>query len=149
IPHRLPESARARCHDAALLTAQSQPSGVRLVFRTAATRVVLDVLRTTIRYQGAPPRPEGRYELHIDGEPFAETTASGGGVRYVDMATGSTETEYGPMGSVDFAALPSGDKEITIWLPHNETTRLVALRCDAAIAPAPASGKRVWLHHGS
>ncbi len=36
-----------------------------------------------------------------------------------------------------------------IWLPYNELTALVALRTDAPVEPAPASGRRTWLHHGS
>ncbi len=40
-------------------------------------------------------------------------------------------------------------KDIEIWLPHNETTELVALRTDAPVEPAPDRGRKVWLHHGS
>uniref|UniRef100_UPI0031D5ABD8 GDSL-type esterase/lipase family protein n=1 Tax=Inquilinus sp. TaxID=1932117 RepID=UPI0031D5ABD8 len=57
--------------------------------------------------------------------------------------------EPGPAGTVRFAGLPDRDKAIEIWLPHNETTELLALRTDAPVAPAAASARRVWLHHGS
>ena len=40
-------------------------------------------------------------------------------------------------------------KDVEIWLPHDETTELVALRTDAPVEPAPAGGRPVWLHHGS
>lgn len=40
-------------------------------------------------------------------------------------------------------------KDIEIWLPHNETTELVALRTDAPVEPVVAADRAVWLHHGS
>ncbi|MBQ1162110.1 lipase, partial [Streptomyces sp. A73] len=36
LPHRLPARARAQCDDGQLAMAESQPSGVRVVFRTRA-----------------------------------------------------------------------------------------------------------------
>jgi hypothetical protein len=65
------------------------------------------------------------------------------------MATGSVETRPGPAGTVRFAGLPGREKDVEIWLPHNEMTQLVALRTDAPVEAAPDSDRRVWLHHGS
>src|SRR4051812_5245900 len=67
LPHRLPARARAQCADGQLAMAEAQPSGVRLAFRTRATAVELDALRTKMAYRGAPPRPDGVYDLRIDG----------------------------------------------------------------------------------
>jgi hypothetical protein len=102
LPHRLPARARAQCADGQLAMAEAQPSGVRLVFRTRATVVELDTLRTKMDYQGAPPRADGVYDL------------------MVDMATGSAETRPGPVGTVHFPGLPDRVKDVEIWLPHNE-----------------------------
>ncbi|MFI7366945.1 GDSL-type esterase/lipase family protein [Streptomyces sp. NPDC050149] len=148
-PHRLPAWARAQCADGQLAMAEAQPSGVRLVFRTRATVIELDALRTRTAYVGAPPRPDGVYDLLIDGRPAGQAGATGGNVLVVDMTTGSVETRPGPVGTVRFAGLAEGAKDIEIWLPYNETTELVALRTDAAVEPAPDSGRKVWLHHGS
>ncbi|MGW0934147.1 GDSL-type esterase/lipase family protein [Streptomyces sp. NPDC002666] len=148
-PHRLPAWARAQCADGQLAMAEAQPSGVRLVFRTRATTIELDALRTRTAYVGAPPRPDGVYDLLVDGRPAGQAGATGGNVLVVDMTTGSVETRPGPVGTVRFAGLPEGAKDIEIWLPYNETTELVALRTDAAVEPAPDSGRKVWLHHGS
>ncbi|MFJ2089239.1 GDSL-type esterase/lipase family protein [Streptomyces sp. NPDC087901] len=148
-PHRLPARARAQCADGQLAMAEAQPSGVRLVFRTRATAVELDALRTKTAYRGAPPRPDGVYDLLVDGRLAGQDRASGGNVLMVDMTTGSAETLPGPVGTVRFAGLPEGDKDIEIWLPYNESTELVALRTDAPVEPAPDSGRKVWLHHGS
>ncbi|MFJ5105086.1 GDSL-type esterase/lipase family protein [Streptomyces sp. NPDC088554] len=149
LPHRLPAWARRQIPDGQLAMAEAQPSGVRVVFRTRATRVELDVLPTRTVYEGAPPRPDGVYDLLVDGRPAGRATASGGHVLTVDMATGSAVTQPGPVGSVRFAGLPAGRKDVEIWLTYREITELVALRTDAPVEPAPDHGRRVWLHHGS
>ncbi|MCX5555943.1 GDSL-type esterase/lipase family protein [Streptomyces sp. NBC_00038] len=149
LPHRLPARARAQCADGQLAMAEAQPSGVRLVFRTRATAVELDTLPTKTLYLGAPPRPDGQYDLLVDGRPAGRASAPGGNVLAVDMSTGSAETRPGPVGTVRFAGLPDRMKDVEIWLPYNEITQLVALRTDAPVEPAPDRGRKVWLHHGS
>ncbi|MCW2888583.1 MAG: hypothetical protein JWL58_5445 [Streptosporangiaceae bacterium] len=149
LPHRLPAWARAQCADAQLAMAEAQPSGVRLVFRTRATAVELDTLPTKLVYVGAPTRPDGVYDLLADGRLAGQASVTGGNTLVVDMTTGTAENQPGPAGTLRFTALPDGVKDVEIWLPHNETTELVALRTDAPIEPIPAGGRRAWLHHGS
>ncbi|WP_045557908.1 GDSL-type esterase/lipase family protein [Streptomyces sp. FxanaA7] len=149
LPHRLPARARAQCSDPQLAMVESQPSGVRLVLRTRATAVELDTLRTKRTYVGAPPRPDGLYDLVVDGRPTARASVPDGNTLTIDMTTGTAEHRPGPPGTVSFTDLPDGLKTIEIWLPHNETTELVALRTDAPVEPAADPGRRVWLHHGS
>ncbi|MFF5476049.1 GDSL-type esterase/lipase family protein [Streptomyces sp. NPDC012935] len=149
LPHRLPARARAQSADEQLAMAESQPSGVRLVFRTRATAVELDALRTKRSYVGAPPRPDGVYDLIVDGGLAGQGSVTGGNVVTVDMMAGTTEDRPGPAGTVRFTGLPAGDKDVEIWLPHNETTELIALRTDAPVEPARDPGRKVWLHHGS
>ncbi|OWA13542.1 lipase [Streptomyces sp. CS113] len=149
LPHRLPATARAQNTDGQLAMAESQPSGVRLALRTRATALELDTLPTKRAYVGAPPRPDGVYDLLVDGRPAGRGTVAGGNTLTIDMTAGTAGVEPGPVGTLRFADLPEGDKDIEIWLPHNETTELVALRTDAPVEPAPDPGRRVWLHHGS
>lgn len=149
LPHRLPARARAQSTDAQLAQSEGQPSGVRLVFRTRARTVELDALRTKMAYRGVPPRPDGVYDLFVDGTLTAQAGVGGGNVRWIDMTTGEAGFEPGAPGTVRFAGLPDRDKIIEIWLPWNERTELAALRTDAPVEPAPPSGRRVWLHHGS
>lgn len=150
LPHRLPAAARARFDgDEELARAESQPSGVRVVFRTRATVVELGLLRTVVGYRGVPPAPDGAYDLHIDGEPTGRTTASGGDVVLVDLADGSRKTFPGRIGSVRFDGLPGREKDVEIWLPYTETAELIDLRTDAPVTAVAPSGRRVWLHHGS
>lgn len=149
LPHRLPARARAQCADGQLAMAESQPSGVRLVFSTRATAVELDTLPTKRVYVGAPPRPDGVYDLVVDGRLAGQGSVSGGDTLTVDMTTGTAENRPGPVGTLRFTGMPAVTKTVEIWLPHNETTELVALRTDALVEPAPAAGRKVWLHHGS
>ncbi|MFB7188714.1 GDSL-type esterase/lipase family protein [Streptomyces sp. NPDC056230] len=150
LPHRLPARARRQIPDDQLAMAEAQPSGVRLAFRTRATAIELDTLPTKRVYQGFPAPADGVYDLLVDGVLAAQATVTGGNVRTVtDMLTQSAELSEGPPGTARFHGLPTGDKNIEIWLPHTEITELIALRTNASIEQAPDNGRRVWLHHGS
>ncbi|MER7763729.1 GDSL-type esterase/lipase family protein [Streptomyces sp. NPDC097619] len=150
LPHRLPARARRQIPDDRLAVAESQPSGVRLAFRTRSTVVELDTVPTKRVHRGFPPPPDGVYELLVDGRPTARTTVAGGDLRTVtDLVTQEYELTEGPPGTARFDGLPAGDKDVEIWLPHTETTELIALRTLAPVEPARDHGRRVWLHHGS
>jgi hypothetical protein len=129
--------------------AEAQPSGVRLALRTRATAIELETVPTKRCYVGAPPRPDGVYELLVDGRPAGRGTVTGGDTLVIDMTAGTFETRRGPAGTVRFTGLPATQKNLEIWLPHDEQTELVALRTDAPVRPVARTGRKVWLHHGS
>jgi hypothetical protein len=149
LPHRLPARARAQCTDPQLAAAEAQPSGVRLAFRTHATVVELELLRTRTILAGVPERPDGTVDLTIGGRLVAQAGTSGGDVVRVDMSTGQAEFERGAPATVRFDGLSGRDEDLEIWLPFHERTEIVALRTDAPITPLPAGHRRAWLHHGS
>ncbi len=149
LPHRLPRHARRQIVDDQLRMAESQSSGVRVAFRTRATTIELDTRPTKRVYPGAPPRPDGVYDLLVDGRLAAQTTVSGGNTLTIDMASGGFQTTPGPAGTARFAGLDDRPKDVEIWLPWDETTELIALRTDAPVEPLPDNGRPVWLHHGS
>ncbi|MEV0124417.1 GDSL-type esterase/lipase family protein [Streptomyces sp. NPDC050703] len=149
LPHRLPARARTQNTDAQVARAEAMSSGVRLVLRTRATVVELTALRTRVAHEGAPPGPDGVYDLLVDGRPAGRRSVTGGNVLLMDLSTGATETRPGPVGTVRFAGLPARDKDVEIWLPHDEITELVSLRADAPVEPRPVGDRTVWLHHGS
>jgi hypothetical protein len=149
LPHRLPAWARAQCPDAQLMMAESQPSGVRLAFQTMATVLELVVLPTKRAYDALPPRPDGVYDLFIDGQLAHQGSVEGGRVLHIDMATGSASLAEGEAQTLRFSGLPGEGKIVELWLPHDEVTELVALRSDAALFPVADPGKRRWVHHGS
>ncbi|MGC5003207.1 GDSL-type esterase/lipase family protein [Streptomyces sp. DT203] len=149
LPHRLPARARQQIPDGQLAMAESQPSGVRLAFRTRATAVELDVVATKRVYVGAPPRPDGVYELLVDGRLAGRAGATEGDTLTIDMASGTAQTRRGPVETLRFTDLPDEEKDVEIWLPHDETTQLAALRTNAPVHTPLPSGRKVWLHHGS
>ncbi|MFF5084614.1 SGNH/GDSL hydrolase family protein [Actinoplanes sp. NPDC000266] len=149
LPHRLPGWARAQTPDPQLAMVEAQPSGVRLVFRTRATTIELLTVPTKRVFTGLPPRPEGVYDLLVDGALTAQSTAIGGTVITIDMSTGTSGYQPGSPVAVPFTTLPAGDKTVEIWLPHNETTELVAVRSDAPIEPGADARGTIWVHHGS
>ncbi len=149
MPHRLPAWARAQCADPQLGMAEAQPSGVRLVFRTAATDIALDVFPIRRSYAGMPPRPVGVYDLLVDGRLVRQCSADGGDTVILDMKAGTSTTQPGEIARLVFGGLPAHDKRVEIWLPYSEITELVALRASAPVEPVGDDGRRVWLHHGS
>jgi len=149
LPQRLPAWARAQCPDGQLLMAASQPSGVRLVFSTEATALELITLPTKRAYAGLPRRPDGVYDLLIDGVLMRQASATHGTWLNIDMAAGSFGVEAGEPQALRFDGLPARDKLVEIWLPHDEKTELISLRSDAPVIAVAVSGKRRWLHHGS
>ena len=149
LPQRLPAWARAQCPDVQLALAVAQPAGVRLAFRTAASSVELLVLPTKRRYGKMAPRPDGIYDVLVDGQLVRQASAPGGKILDIDMISGATGVRPGEPQLLRFADLPPGEKTVEIWLPHDETTELVSLRADAPVSPLGITGQRRWLHHGS
>ncbi|AIT62083.1 GDSL-type esterase/lipase family protein [Corynebacterium doosanense] len=147
-PHRLPSFARRQNSDPQMAMVEAQPAGARLVLRTAATRIDLVVLRSRPMYGGTVGRPDGIYDLVIDGELSGHATSSGGDRLILDPATGFSHSEPGPEATISFTGLPARDKTVEIWFPHNELTRIVDLRVDAPVQPVPRDRPR-WVHHGS
>lgn len=148
-PHRLPARARAQCADPQLAMAESQPSGVRLAFRTRATDIELDVVPTRYTYAGVPPRPAGIYDVLVDGKLTQQASAASGDTVTIDMASGAASKQSGPVATLRFTGLPGRDKKVEVWLPYNEITELVALRTNAQVEPAASNDGKIWLHHGS
>lgn len=146
LPHRLPVAVRRRDADAQLLLMEAQPSGVRVVLDTTATAVSLDVHATRVAYRGLP-RPRGVVQVLVDGAPHASHLLTGGDRVELDLATGSQQLLPGPAERVTVDLAP-GDKNVEIWLPHNEQVELITLQSDAPVMPVRGEGRR-WVHHGS
>jgi hypothetical protein len=150
LPHRLPPGARAQFPEDALLEAvEAQPSGVRLVFRTAATVVELNVLPGKLQFAGSPPRPACPYDLLVDGRLTAQASVDGGNLLHLSLGSRQLEVTPGSPGTVRFEGLPAGMKDVEIWLPHLESVELIAVRADAPADPSTDNGRPRWLHHGS
>ena len=83
--------------------------------------------------------------------PQPSGVASAAGVIALEPLAGTTVERPGPAGVVDLVLGGDGtvERDVEIWLPPGETTRLVALTTDAPVsAPWPVDAPR-WVHHGS
>lgn len=149
LPHRLPARARAQCSDPQLAMVEAEPSGVRLVFDSAATTIELDVMSLRRQIVGVPPRPVGVYDLCIDGRLHSQQSVKDATILRLDMVSGTTVREPAGVQTLRFDDLPSTDKRVEIWLPYNEITELGALRANAPITPSTDKARPVWVHHGS
>ena len=140
-PHRLPAWARAQGDDPQLAMTEAQPSGVRLVFRTAATVLELDTLPTKRVYVGLPARAQGVYDLCVDGQLLQQQTAIGGKTIRIDITNGTTVHEPGQVQTLRFEGLSGQVKLIEIWLPHDETTELGSSISQGSNAASPTG---IW-----
>jgi hypothetical protein len=130
---------------------EEQPSGVRLVFRTTARRIALDVRAFRTAIVGGPVPSGGLYDVVVDGAVAAQAAASQYAVLWLDPLAGRTTTVGPvPLSTVTFAPLAAGEKSVEIWLPFGEITWLVGLRTDGPVTSSTSGdmGPR-WLHHGS
>ncbi|MDR5759218.1 SGNH/GDSL hydrolase family protein [Caballeronia sp. LZ035] len=148
-PHRLPAWARKQCPDPQLMLAEAKPSGVRLVFDTAATDIELDVLPTRHVHAGAPTRLSGLHDLVVDGHLAQQRRAEGGDTITVNAATNTTSVQSDGPVTLAFSGLPERSKRIEIWLPHDELSVLAALRTNGRIEAVSTEGRTIWMHHGS
>jgi hypothetical protein len=148
-PRRLPGWTRSQLPSEFCDMVVAQPSGVRLEFGTAATRLQLDVLITRTRFADAPTvQPAGAFDLVIDGSPTQRLPVAQGNVLVLDIERGG-ELVPGEPSTVTFGPLPGGFKEIEIWLPHACQVELIALRADGPVREPAARDRPRWVHHGS
>jgi lysophospholipase L1-like esterase len=146
-PHRLPAWVGRQLGDPQLAAMEAQPSGVRLAFATAATAVEVVLHPTRLAYRQVE-RPRGAVDLVVDGAVLASEPLTGGDAVQTDLATGTSTLLPGAPQAVALGGLPAGDKVVEVWLPHNESVEVVALRADAPVRPA-ADDRPAWVHHGS
>ncbi|MEU1631103.1 GDSL-type esterase/lipase family protein [Streptomyces sp. NPDC020096] len=150
LPRRLPAWTKEQYQDPSVYGVTVMPSGVRLVFRTDARDLEFEVLTSTGQLDtDAQPRPTGMLELLVDGVLAGRRQAPVGNVLRMAAPGAVQRLIPGEPGTVRFAGLPAGMKNIELWLPQQTPTELVAVRADGEVlAPLP-DGRRRWVHHGS
>lgn len=147
--HRLPERALPRIPTEFFRTVEAQPSGIRLVARSAATELELVVSTTALMAFGDDPTISwGRFDLVIDGRLHSSFEAASGGLRRLDFTANNSVVTPGSPVTVSFGGLPAHDKSIELWLPHDVEVTVASIRADAALA-LPEDPRPVWLHYGS
>ncbi|WP_432947436.1 GDSL-type esterase/lipase family protein [Kribbella sp. CA-253562] len=146
-PHRLPRRVRERYADAQLQLMEAQPSGVHVAVVTTARRLTLEVHATRVAYRGVK-RARGNIDVVVDGIFHTSHTLAEGDSVELDLQTGTNTFVPGSSDSVTVEDLPAGEKNVEIWLPHNEQVDLIGLQSDAPVYAVTPAGP-IWLHHGS
>ncbi|CAM5355539.1 hypothetical protein SALBM311S_04949 [Streptomyces alboniger] len=140
LPHRLPARARAQCADPA-----AGHGGVPTLRRTAGLphpghhrRTGHPPPRAGLRGRTAPPgRCVRTARRRSPGGPGQRERRCHPHHRHDHQ---DHRAPARPHGTVRFTGLPGTDKNVEIWLPHNETTELVALRTNTPVEPRPTPG---------
>ncbi|MGO4276833.1 hypothetical protein AB4Z22_44580, partial [Paenibacillus sp. TAF58] len=118
LPRRLGEVARRQIPDDFMRASVSQSAGIRLAFRTSATRIELTVLATKMIESETAPMPAATYELVVDGA-VVQTRASTAGKRFV--FTFERPNAYlvdGEPDTLAFDGLSAEPKNVELWLPY-------------------------------
>ncbi|TDB89637.1 lipase [Actinomadura sp. KC216] len=146
IPRRLPAWTRPQLTDPYLRLMVPRPAGVRLVFRTEADSVELDVFVTRFRNAYFPLFPVA-FDAVANRRRVITEEVRGGDVCVV-RAGQVVETERGKPETIRFEGLGTSWKDVEIWLPQAAIVELRELRADGIVAPGELPGRR-WVHYGS
>jgi lysophospholipase L1-like esterase len=146
--HRLPSWAHEQHNDIALPMLETMPSGGRLELVTDATTIELDVDALLLQLLPEPVLPAA-FDLVVDGELFDGQQTTDGTTLVMDRRTEAFDIQPGRPTTIRFDGLPSGEKNVELWLPNAAAVRLRELRVDGtARAPEPGTARR-WVHYGS
>lgn len=149
LPKRLSIESERQIPDDFMRASVSQCAGIRLAFRTTATRIELSVQATKLIESEIAPMPPAHYELFVDGELFQRRSSTAGNRLVFTFEKPDAYLVAGGPDTLRFDSLPPHEKEIELWLPYTDEVELLELWTDAPVTgPAPAERLR-WLHHGS
>lgn len=143
---RLPDWVQRRiAGDPILPFIAANGSGVRLSFKTSATRVSLRMLLTEIRL-GQKPRLPVEATAVVDGvihRFIFDEVANSINIVIPDATRFSNDES-----AVELDLPGDAQKTVEIWLPQNCTAVITAFEADAEII-AQTSSKPKWVHYGS
>jgi lysophospholipase L1-like esterase len=148
-PRRLPDWTRLQV-PLMLETMLRMPSGVRLAFRTDSKSVELTLLISKLVAKGTSAPVVG-LNLEVEGEPLRFVpTRKGNTVIYSITDPDDVSIERGEADVVRFDDLPSGVKNVQVWLPHNAYVELREFKLDpGSILESSNDPSRHWVHYGS
>ncbi|QXJ25165.1 lipase [Actinomadura graeca] len=146
VPRRLPAWTRPRITDPYMRLMVPRPAGVRLVLRTDADALELDVFVTRFRNAHFPLFPV-EFDAVVGGTRVVSRPARRGDLCVV-RAGEVAGTEPGEPETIRFDGLGTGWKDVEVWLPQAAVVELRALRADGTVTPGRPP-RRKWVHYGS
>ncbi|MUN35275.1 GDSL-type esterase/lipase family protein [Actinomadura litoris] len=146
IPRRLPAWTRPQITDPYMRLMVPRPAGVRLVLRTDAGALELDVFVTRFRNAYFPLFPVA-FDAVVDGTRVLSRPVRDGDLCIV-RAGAVTDTVRGVPETIRFDGLGPGWKDVEVWLPQAAVVELRDLRADGAVTPGRLP-ERKWVHYGS
>lgn len=148
-PRRLPRAVCERTSDPALELMALMTSGVRLRFATTSTSFTLRVHTLRLEVQSdLPAWPAPQVSVLVDGDRVQDAPVTDSDVLVVDAESNLMDLRGGQDEDLVVAGLPSGHKEVEVWLPPSTTCVLRSLAVDDLTAPA-ADPRSTWWHYGS
>jgi hypothetical protein len=148
---RLPAWAQAQIVDPGFTWAAGVPSGAHLDIVTGSASLELDVQLLRLKFGDRELAPAA-FDLVVDGELVDVRYSDTGHVACYDGRDLSTmRLVRGDGDTIRFDGLPPRDKHVEVWLPHNASLDIRALRVDdgaSVRAPEPDTRRR-WVHYGS
>lgn len=148
-PLRLPVWTRSQQADRWIELWSAQTVGVRIVARTAASRIVVRATVTRMVPAGADlPAFESCFVATSGSAELARSYVVDGPL----ILTGADRTWVDVPGDAAEFVLDVGGsavaREVTVWLPHNAQVVIHAVRADAPLERLDSSTP-AWVHHGS
>ena len=152
LPRRVTEEGMRRIPDAFMRASVGQSAGIRLAFRTAASRLELRVSGMKMTDSRTADMPAAAYELCTGGDVVTVATSSIG-PRYLFSFEQPLEgIVAGPDDILAFDVPPGEERDFELWLPYSDEVELLGFAADGPVhAPRDreASIPLRWLHHGS
>lgn len=145
-PSRVPRDLRPQIPTEFMRLTLEAPAGVRLRWRTRATRIDLRLAIQRFHFAGSPLSFHPSVDLIDDGLVLSRKVP--GGVAELDMAVDAVSVSDGEVVTVTFDQLSGSDRVVELWLPQNATVELFGAESDAELHPTDTSAP-TWVHYGS
>lgn len=148
VPRRYAPAAEARIVDDFMRAALTQSAGVRLAFRTAATRIELRLLATKLTDSTETPLPAASYALCSGSDVIAVSQSDRGARRLFSFESDVRGVVPGEESTLTFA-LDGEERDYELWLPYTDEVELRGMSADAPVSASRDRDGVRWVHHGS
>jgi hypothetical protein len=124
-------------------------SGVRLLLRTAATSLRLEVRCTRIDLDDFIGTVN-HFVAEVQGSIAAHAVATVDAIRNIPSSGAASRfQEIRGSSIIELAPLPQGEKDVVIWLPQGMVVDVLDIAAEQPVTHAAPVRRPLWVHHGS